>query len=93
MVDTVDARAPPMVRRLETPLVGRGRELHEVAKEFESAVAAGVPRLVTVFGAPGLGKTRLAVECVERLERMANAAVSHCQPTGATSRTRRFATC
>ena len=81
-VDTVDPRAPPMVRRLETPLVGRERELREITKEFESAVAAGVPRLVTVFGAPGLGKTRLAVECVERLERMANAAVTHCRADG-----------
>jgi DNA-binding SARP family transcriptional activator len=81
-VDAVDARAPPMVRHLETPLVGRERELREVTKEFESAVAAGVPRLVTVFGAPGLGKTRLAVECVERLERLANAAVTHCRADG-----------
>jgi class 3 adenylate cyclase len=81
-VDTVDARAAPMVRRLETPLVGRERELREITEELESAVAAGVPSLVTVFGAPGLGKTRVALECVERMQGVANAAVAHCRADG-----------
>ncbi len=81
-IATVDPDAAPLVRRLETPLVGREQELHEVAGELESAIAAGVPRLVTVFGAPGLGKTRLAVECVERLGAVANAAVTHCRADG-----------
>ena len=81
-VDTVDTQAAPLVRRLETPLVGRERELHEIAKSVESAVGAGRPGLVTVFGAPGLGKTRLAAECVDRLQGVANAAVTHCKADG-----------
>ena len=81
-VDTVDAQAAPLVRRLETPLVGRERELHEITKSVESAVGAGRPGLVTVFGAPGLGKTRLAAECVDRLQGVANAAVTHCKADG-----------
>ena len=81
-VDTVDPHAAPLVRRLETPLVGREQELREITREFESAVGAGVPRLVTVFGAPGLGKSRLAVECVERLQGVANVAVTHCRADG-----------
>ena len=81
-VDTVDPHAAPLVRRLETPLVGREQELREITREFESAVGAGVPRLITVFGAPGLGKSRLAVECVERLQGVANVAVTHCRADG-----------
>ncbi len=81
-VDSVDTQAAPLVRRLETPLVGRERELREITKSFESAVGAGLPGLVTVFGAPGLGKTRLAAECVVRLQSVASAAVTHCRADG-----------
>jgi len=81
-VDAVDARAAPLVRRLETPLVGRERELREITKSLESTVGVGRPGLVTVFGAPGLGKTRLAAECVDRLQSVAKGAVTHCRADG-----------
>ncbi len=76
-IGTVDARAAPVPRRLETPLVGRQRELDEIAESFDRVVAGGRPHLVTVFGAPGLGKTRLWIECVERLRGRAVSAVAH----------------
>jgi class 3 adenylate cyclase len=44
-----------------TPLVGRVGEL-AMLKGIWSAAAAGSPHLVTVFGPPGVGKTRLASE-------------------------------
>jgi DNA-binding SARP family transcriptional activator len=81
-VDTVDAGATALVRRLETPLVGRERELREISGAFETAVGTRVPLLVTVFGAPGLGKTRLAVECVEMLQGVATVAVTYCRADG-----------
>ena len=62
-IDAVDPDAAPLLRRLETPLVGRERELGRSSDAFERAAAEGRPHLVTVFGAPGVGKTRLAVEC------------------------------
>ena len=78
-IDAVDPDAAPLVRRLETPLVGRDRELREIADAFERAAAEGRPHLVTVFGAPGVGKTRLAVEIAERLRELATAAVGRCR--------------
>ncbi|HET7648951.1 MAG TPA: BTAD domain-containing putative transcriptional regulator [Gaiellaceae bacterium] len=78
-IAAVDAAAAPLRRRLETPLVGRERELHEITDAFERAVAARTPQLVTVFGTPGVGKTRLALECVERLRGLATPAVAHCR--------------
>jgi non-specific serine/threonine protein kinase len=43
--------------------VGRERELTEVARLLEDA------RLVTLVGAPGVGKTRLALQVAEALRR------------------------
>ena len=78
-IDTVDPAAAPLLRRLETPLVGRDRELGEIAEAFERAAAEGRPHLVTVFGAPGVGKTRLAIECVERLRGWTIPALGQCR--------------
>ncbi len=79
VLETVDAKAAPVPRRLETRLVGRQRELDEIVQSFDRVVVGGRPHLVTVFGAPGLGKTRLAIECVERLRGRAVSAVAHCR--------------
>ena len=78
-IETVDPDAVPLLRRLETQLVGRERELREIADAFERAAADRRPHLVTVFGAPGVGKTRLAVECAERLRGVATSAVARCR--------------
>jgi DNA-binding SARP family transcriptional activator/tetratricopeptide (TPR) repeat protein len=78
-IDTVDTDAAPLLRRLETPLVGRDRELGEIVEAFERAATEGRPHLVTVFGAPGVGKTRLAAECAERLHEVATSAVGRCR--------------
>ncbi len=45
-----------------TSLVGRDRELAELLALIEN----GPSRLITVVGAPGVGKTRLAIEAVRR---------------------------
>ena len=90
-LDAVDPDAEPLVRRLETPIVGRERELEQVVEAFERAVAGSRPHLVTVFGAPGVGKTRLAVECVERLASVATSAVGRCRAAAQGLRMRRSA--
>jgi class 3 adenylate cyclase/tetratricopeptide (TPR) repeat protein len=46
--------------------VGRSRELEALELEFKEVVETGSPRLVTVVGSPGVGKTRLGAE-LERL--------------------------
>jgi class 3 adenylate cyclase len=55
-------------RRLgEMPLVGRERELRRLLAAFELARDEARPRLVTLVGVPGIGKTRLAGELEQRL--------------------------
>ena len=79
VVAAVDPEAAPLLRRLETPIVGRQRELEQIVEAFERAGAAGRPHLATVFGVPGIGKTRLALECSERLGAIATSAVGRCR--------------
>ena len=47
---------------LEAPFSGRDRELRLVKELFHATVEEGRPRLVTVYGAPGVGKSRLGWE-------------------------------
>ena len=75
----VDPDAAPLVRRLGTPIVGRERELEQLVEAYGRAAAESRPHLATVFGAPGVGKTRLAVECMSRLEAAATVAVGRCR--------------
>ena len=47
------------------PFVGRERELHELKNGLESAIA-GRGQLILISGEPGIGKTRLCEELVDR---------------------------
>ena len=67
--------AEPVVRRLETPLVGRDDEVAEIVAAFRRATRDARARLVTVFGSPGVGKTRVAHEVVARLSGLATCVV------------------
>ncbi|HEY6584014.1 MAG TPA: adenylate/guanylate cyclase domain-containing protein, partial [Gaiellaceae bacterium] len=74
--------APPFVRRLDAPMVGRQRELERLREEFDRAVAEQSLRLVTVVGAAGIGKSRLANELVRTVGDEANALVGRCLAYG-----------
>jgi class 3 adenylate cyclase/tetratricopeptide (TPR) repeat protein/Arc/MetJ family transcription regulator len=52
------------------PLVGRQAELELLENTFQRAVRDRGVQLVTVFGEPGLGKTRLVTEFTDSLERV-----------------------
>ena len=52
----------------ETPLVGRRRELDQLANAFDRARAESSPQLVTLVGVPGIGKSRLVAELRARVE-------------------------
>lgn len=59
----VAAAAAPGERPLTgSPLVGRARELRLLQWAWERAAVERTPQLVTVFGPPGIGKTRLGLE-------------------------------
>jgi len=75
LVRDVSDEAEPVVRRLETPLVGREDEIAEIVAAFRRTTRDGRARLVTVFGSPGVGKTRLAREVVDRLSGSATCVV------------------
>jgi tetratricopeptide (TPR) repeat protein len=75
----VDPDASPLLRRLETPIVGREQELQQIATDLERAAHEGRSHLVTIFGAPGIGKTRLAIECGQRLRATATSVVARCR--------------
>jgi DNA-binding SARP family transcriptional activator len=67
--------AEGVVRRLQTVLVGREGELAELMSAFGRVARDGRAQLVTVFGPPGIGKTRLAREAVDRLSQSATCIV------------------
>ena len=53
-----------------TPFVGREPELEMLANSLSRAVRDRRPQLVTIFGEPGLGKTRLVTEFTAGVERV-----------------------
>ena len=55
-------------RPVAAPLVGRDAELDLLANTFERVVRDRRAHLVTIYGEPGVGKSRLAREFVESLE-------------------------
>ena len=61
--DGADARL-----RGAAPLVGRAAELDQLVAFFDETLTDRLPRLATIVGAPGIGKSRLLLELVGRLE-------------------------
>jgi class 3 adenylate cyclase/tetratricopeptide (TPR) repeat protein len=69
-------------RPAEVPLVGRQAELALLEAEVERAVAARNCRLVTVVGEPGVGKSRLVAELIDRLGPRTRVLRGRCLPYG-----------
>ena len=57
-------------RLVAAPFVGREPELEMLANSLSRAVRDRRPQLVTIFGEPGLGKTRLVTEFTAGVERV-----------------------
>jgi class 3 adenylate cyclase len=72
----------PFKRRLDAAFVGRMEELGRVRTAYKEAVADRRCRLVTVVGAPGIGKTRLAREVAAELSEEAVVLFGRCLPYG-----------
>jgi DNA-binding SARP family transcriptional activator len=61
------------------PLTGRASELSAVLSAWERASESNVPQLVTVVGAPGIGKSRLGAEAAAEMRaRGARVVVGRC---------------
>src|SRR4029079_15739764 len=61
-------RAQPLLSAIVAPLIGRSAELELLANTFDRAVRDSRAHLVTIYGEPGVGKSRLAREFVSSLE-------------------------
>ena len=58
----VTAGVAGLARRLDSPMVGRERELARLRQTFEAAIADRSCQLFTILGTPGVGKSRLVEE-------------------------------
>ena len=67
------------------PLIGRGRELELLGAVWDKVRADRRTHLVTVFGPPGIGKSRLVRELRPRLEREGVFIKGRCRPYGETT--------
>src|SRR5262249_22153196 len=78
----VAADAEVLTRAFDAPLVGRERELAALHHAFEEACRTTSPRLVSVLGEPGIGKTRLARELVAGIADEATILIGRCVSYG-----------
>jgi class 3 adenylate cyclase len=74
--------APGLVRRLDSPMVGRDGHLHQLLDVFDRAEQGPSCELVTIFGEAGVGKSRLAVELLSQLAQRARVLEGRCLPYG-----------
>jgi class 3 adenylate cyclase/tetratricopeptide (TPR) repeat protein len=68
--------------RAETPFVDREVELSRLRRTFDAVATGRTPRLVTVLGAPGIGKSSLVSAFLASLGPDATAVVGRCLPYG-----------
>jgi DNA-binding SARP family transcriptional activator len=66
--EAVAARSKAAPRRPRAELVGRGRELDQLADTLARAAVERAAQLVTIVGVPGIGKTRLVRELYALVE-------------------------
>ena len=81
-VDEVDEDAAGYERRLDAPLVNRVDELATLRPLVSDAFTERRCRIVTVLGAAGIGKSRLARELATELGDVADVATGRCLPYG-----------
>jgi class 3 adenylate cyclase/tetratricopeptide (TPR) repeat protein len=74
--------APAFTRRIDAPFVGRSEELRRLREAYNTTTATGACTLVTVTGAPGIGKSRLVRELLTSIGSGARVVVGRCLSYG-----------
>ena len=74
--------APAFTRPIAGPFVGRQDELGHLVAAFRRAAETRAAQRITVLGVPGIGKSRLARELVQRVAGEARIVVSRCLAYG-----------
>jgi class 3 adenylate cyclase/tetratricopeptide (TPR) repeat protein len=64
----LDPEARGVARRLDTPLIGRERELAQLRHAYDRAVGERSSQLFTLLGTAGVGKSRLTAEFLDGLD-------------------------
>jgi class 3 adenylate cyclase/tetratricopeptide (TPR) repeat protein len=80
LVDVVSMAEPASL--LDAPLVGRQDTLAQLDWAFQRVITEANCRLISILGAPGIGKSRLAHEFVVRLGDQAAVLQGRCLPYG-----------
>jgi class 3 adenylate cyclase/tetratricopeptide (TPR) repeat protein len=78
----VTAVSAELARGLESPMVGRQRELSRLRQAFEFVRDESRSRLITILGPPGVGKSRLAGELISGLQTGASVLRGRCLSYG-----------
>jgi len=79
---TVEADIPGHARRLDSPMVGRERELRLLHDAFERVTGSRACHLFTILGAAGVGKSRLVDDFLQALSSPATIVRGRCLPYG-----------
>ena len=79
---TLRTDLPGRARRLDSPMVGRERELAALGQAYERAVGERACHLFTVLGAAGVGKSRLVAEFLAGVGPEATVMRGRCLPYG-----------
>jgi class 3 adenylate cyclase len=80
----VDPTAGAVPRRLDSPMVGRDRQLRILAEAAERSRVERTPQLVTILGLAGVGKSRLVHEFLAGVRTEEMVLRGHCLPYGET---------
>jgi class 3 adenylate cyclase/tetratricopeptide (TPR) repeat protein len=74
--------APALARRLDSPMVGRQRELETLRQTHARSVSDRACHLITILGSAGVGKSRLVEEFLQMVGGQARVLRGHCLSYG-----------